>query len=83
MGDYGQLVSYAVIFQRQIRKIQMESFGENWTWENYMEGPISSEDAELVMGIAGCWCEDASKQSVKFYTNQSHPSWLRERQVFL
>ena len=83
MNDYGDLVSYAIIFQRQIRRIKDESLGTDWMWENYIEGPISSEDAELIMGIAGCWCEETTNKSVRFYTNQNHPSWLRERQLLL
>ena len=80
--DYKDAVSYAMIFQRQIRKKQEESGGKDWTWEVYLPGPIAEEEAEIIMGIAGCWCDDSSEDSVRFYTNQSHPSWIRERHLY-
>lgn len=79
--DYKNAVSYAIIFQQQIRRKQEES-GANWTWEAYLPGPISTEEAETIMGIAGCWCYDPSENSVRFYTNQNHPSWIRARQLY-
>ncbi|MGP1349819.1 MAG: hypothetical protein ACTTK0_09340 [Stomatobaculum sp.] len=77
-----EMLSHAMVFQQQIRRKQKESAGRKWTWETYLPGPISTEDAELVMAIAGCWCYDPSEDSVRFYTNQNHPNWTGIRQPF-
>lgn len=77
--DYSKMVSYAMIYHQQIRKIKEESNGRNWEWEIYLPEPISTEEAELIMGIAGCWCDDPSEGSRRFYTNQNHPSWSNEK----
>ena len=47
------------------QEIEAKRTSGNWTWEKYLPGPISSEDADIIMRLAGCWC---------FYTNQNHPS---------
>ena len=80
--NYKNTIAYAMVFQQQIRKAQMEYGGSDWTWESYLPGPMSREEAELVMGIAGCWCYDLSEENVKFYTNNNHPKWSGVRHSF-
>lgn len=79
MNDYGKILANATVFQRQIRRKQAEA-GCSWTWEAYFPGPLSKEEAELIMAIAGCWCDDPSEENVRFYTNQNHPRWSFARQ---
>lgn len=74
-NNFRTAVSYGLMFHQQIRRKKVEAFGLNWNWKNYLPGPISYEDAELIMGIAGCWCYDPTGKNVKFYTNQNHPKW--------
>jgi len=56
------------------QEIEAKRTSGNWTWEKYLPGPISSEDADIIMRLAGCWCYDPSADQVRFYTNQNHPS---------
>lgn len=73
--EFGTLASHGIAFQEQIRRKRRAADGGMWTWEGYLPGPMSVEDASIVCRIAGCWCYDPSKDSVKFYTNQNHTEW--------
>ncbi len=68
-------ITLAMAFKKQIYKVMKASAGGNWRWEDYIPGPISNKDAEIIMRIAGCWCEDPSEGNVRFYTNQNHETW--------
>ena len=72
-----------MVFQRQIRQKQIEAHGRKWQWETLIPGPLSMEEAELIMSIAGCWCNDPSKECVKFYSNQNHISCLCRKKNIL
>ena len=77
--NYADAVSYGMIFHQQIRQKQELAYGSRWNWECYLPGPIDDEEAQMIMGIAGCWCYDPKAEEVRFYTNQNHPSWSRAR----
>ena len=80
--EVNQMISHAMNFQQQIRRKQEESKDRSWTWEAYLPGPISSEDVELIMAIAGCWCCDPAMESVRFYVNQNHPNWSEDTPLY-
>ena len=78
--NFSDAVSYGMIFHQQIRQQQEQAYGSKWSWERLLPGPIDDEEAQTIMGIAGCWCYDPREDEVRFYTNQNHPSWSRIRQ---
>ena len=78
MPDLNLYVSYAIVFHQQIRKISNARRGKDWKWQATIPGPISIEAAELVEGIAGCWCQDHSGKEVVFCTNDTHPLWKKD-----
>lgn len=81
--DYALVVSQAIVFQQQIFRKQEEANGDCWAWENYFPSTLSVEEKELIMGIAGCWCEDSSKGSIRFYSNEKHPAWIRKKMIYM
>ena len=70
------VVALAVQIREQISNAQIGASGKRWSWEGYLPGPMSNEDADAIMRIAGCWCEDPSARKVRFYTNQNHNEWM-------
>lgn len=78
MIDCKKGIYYAVQFQKDIRKRQIESVEPEWEWKRYLPGPIPYEIVETIMSIAGCWCDGWTKENVLFYTNQNHPEWLEK-----
>ena len=71
----------ALSLRQQISEKKRSSNG-NWYWECYLPGPISFEDTETIMRMAGCWCEDNDVPKVRFYTNQNHSNWAGFSQMF-
>ena len=64
-------------FLLKILSKEKSSKGNNWTWEDYVNGPVSESFADTVCSIAGCWCYDNRSSRVRFYTNGRHERWSR------
>ena len=73
-------LSQGIVFQQDIR--QQVTPGAAWNWERFLPGPISREDAEMIMAISGCECDDCTKDTIRFYTDQNHPAWSDVRMTF-
>ena len=54
---------------------EKQSSGSKWTWEQYVDGPLSDSDVDTITRLAGCWCYDNKVSQVRFYTNQNHERW--------
>ena len=62
-------------FRTEIQSTQSVNRGLKWTWERYVDGPLSTSFVNTVCDTAGCWCYDNTSTSVKFYTNSNHNHW--------
>jgi len=62
-------------FLAEIMSTQKANRGGNWTWERYVDGPVSDSFVNTVCSMAGCWCQDANSSRVRFYTNNRHDRW--------
>lgn len=49
--------------------------GGRWSWEHYINGPISDAQTREIESLVGCWCYDNDADAVRFYTNSNHPRW--------
>ena len=78
--DFSKMVSYGMVFHQQIRRTMETAKDKEWEWENCLPGPISKEERELVMAIAGCWCVEHKNGCIRFFTTNKHPCWSLLRQ---
>ncbi|MBQ6026431.1 MAG: hypothetical protein IJL20_12560 [Lachnospiraceae bacterium] len=82
--DVTKYLSYGMVFHQQIRRAKEAANDKNWEWENCLPDPMTAEECELVMAIAGCWSKPNPKNGcTKFFTDQRHPFWAELHQPYV